>query len=346
MTHAIHVSGTQVFQQCPRKWWYSSDWGLNYHPVGSNEAITWGNWGHYCLALVSRGVTYGNALLETIARYEEVTPEEQRPENLEAMWDKFSNLMIAHRFWQEEVAGNRYSDEMLEWVFTEQNFELEYQGFKFGGQWDGVVRHKRTGELYVFERKLSARPDTLEHGVQWDLQPRFYTWAAEQLLSEPVAGVLYEVIKRCDPLNVKLLKSGFPSKAQAELAGTTYEVYYKLLVAQAELLGRDTDKVLEDYHPQLEQLRVNNNPVFRRFVLQVPTAHKQQAIQQMVAVGNQMLRLQQQPELIYPNFNRYSCTTFCAFRDVCLTQDYAPEAVAEMLEAEFSQEQIRMDKSL
>lgn len=339
----LHVSGLNSFQNCERSWFY--EYILGYKNPTDNDAITVGNWGHYCLRLVAQGQQYMEAIAATHARQWELDPTYFDDPQKEALWEMFENLMYAHEAWQRD-SGNLYTDGNLEYVSLEKEFNLEQGRYKFGGQWDGLARHKQLNGLFLIERKFTRDPNNLEKGINWDYQPRFYAWAVEQLLGEPVVGVIYEIVRRCDPTKVKLLtsknKAGLPSKAKTELDGTTLEVYTSILKEACALNGYDEEQVFADYQEQLDYIKLNDNPIFRRILMCLPENWKANAAKTMYFRAAQMEAAQAMGEDLPAKLNRYECHWRCPFKWVCAAQDDGADW-RELLDATFTKDKERFD---
>src|SRR3990167_3778 len=169
----VHVSAITASQRCPRQHYYADpDWGLGYRQRVDNDRILLGNWVHYALRLMSlEGLHHNDAATVTLTRQYELWDKWDVPDSWASELQLlFYNLMSAYSLWQANDPGY-YANKNLEWVFVEEGFSIPYAGYNFEGQWDGIVRHKLTGELYVFERKTTKRPGEIELGIQWDWQP-------------------------------------------------------------------------------------------------------------------------------------------------------------------------------
>jgi hypothetical protein len=335
---SVHVSGMTAFQNCERAWMYQ--YLLGYQSPQDSDPITFGNWGHYCLRLVAQGKTYAEALAATRARAETLAQARGAWLNPE-LWDQFANLMKAHELWQQH-SDNLYVDSNLEYISLEQDFHMEYQGYQFGGVWDGLARHNQLQGLYLIERKFTRDPNSLERGVKWDYQPRFYAWAVEQQLGVPVVGVIYEIIRRCDPTQVKILQNGLPSKAKGELDGTTPEFYMPLLMTKAQEAGLNTNTVMADYAEALRYLSLNDNPIFRRVLVAMPDGWKTNAARTMFYRAAQMEAAQAMGEDLPAKLNRYDCHWQCPYKWVCAAQDDGADWQM-LLEATFVKDKERFD---
>ena len=332
-TIELHVSGLATYQDCERLYNYSYLHG--YRLAFDSPPIVFGNYWHFAQRLVAGGSSYAEALAATAARQQELgsLPD---PE----LWEMFEGLMGGHKLWQE-TSDCLYVDSRLEYVSLEEKFTFELGGYQFGGVWDGVVKHKHLDGLYLIERKTTYSPNELERGVSWDMQPRFYAYAAEKIYGEPVIGVIYELVRRCNPTQIKVLKNGWPSKARNELDGTSYEIYRNFLFDTADKLGYTYETVLIDYAEQLEYLKLAHNPVFRRILVPMGEGHKEIAAKTMLYRAAQMNAAQSLGDALPPKLNRYTCSK-CPFKYACLAQDDGADYIS-LLDATFIKDKERFD---
>jgi hypothetical protein len=339
----IHASDIGTFQRCHRLWFYTSEkWGLGYRGLGENQYITLGNWGHYCLALVALSHPYDRAIEMTLGRQAEMDLARGVDVDRTDLIKKFRALMLEHEAWNK-TTDNRYRDDKLEWVLTEQTFKVPLDNQQYvSGTWDGVVRHKGTNGLYVLERKITTRPEDLEVGVQWDWQPRIYMWVAEKLLNEPVRGVIYELIRNCDPTDIPILKNGLPSKSQQAIKGSTYTAYHAALVKGIEDNGYAMHDILLDYEDVLEQLTAFPMRIINRVVPPI-TKDTKRLERQLQSIAWQMAAERDLGDDVTPTLNRYECGGRfpCGYRDVCLAHDDGADW-KQLLEVMYTQDRERM----
>jgi hypothetical protein len=335
----MNVSGATKLARCPRQFYFGNT--LDYSTAHKNANMLLGTWGHYALALAYTGMSYEAAVQVTIDRQWElwnkywVDPSQEQLD----LFEKLEHLVVGHGLWQSGDTS-RYADKYLDWISAEEKFELTHEGQKITGITDGIVRHKQTRDLYVFERKITTRAEELCESVAWDLQPRVYTWATEQLRDEQVRGVIFEIIRNCDPFKIPMLKNGLPSKAKS--VGSTYEIYFETLEKAIEATGADRSKIA-DYADILDYHRKNRNPVYRRFVLDITPGQKRQAVQEMLRRGAQADMVDMiEPEEVGANLNRYDCYRMCPFKDICQAMDDGADWRGA-LDEQYIQHQERVD---
>jgi hypothetical protein len=82
-----------------------------------------------------------------------------------------------------------------EWVALEADFKQPFNGVMLKGYRDGLFRFK--GSLWLLETKTKGRIDSeLDDAISFDGQNLFYITATEEEKKEPVAGALYNVVRR------------------------------------------------------------------------------------------------------------------------------------------------------
>lgn len=81
------------------------------------------------------------------------------------------------------------------WRELEGEFDVSWRGFRLKGRIDGVI--VIDDELWILESKTTGRIDgSLDDALTFDFQTLFYVTAAEVALEQPVAGAIYNVIRR------------------------------------------------------------------------------------------------------------------------------------------------------
>lgn len=98
-------------------------------------------------------------------------------------------------------------DDAKDWVAREKTFlhnypmlndRMEFVDIPLRGRWDGLYRKPKTGALWLHETKTKGQIDTdgLTASLPVDFQTMLYCYTAEKYFNEPVAGTLYDVIRR------------------------------------------------------------------------------------------------------------------------------------------------------
>lgn len=96
----------------------------------------------------------------------------------------------------------RWRDEMDSYdvIAVEQQFRYELDGYQIGGKVDAIVRRRVDGAVFVVEHKFTGASigdgESYWDRLAIDTQVSIYVDGAEQLIGEPIAGVIYDVIGR------------------------------------------------------------------------------------------------------------------------------------------------------
>ena len=319
MTKPISASSVAEFQVCKRRWGYTdTHWGLGYEQPGKQEKlpILVGNLVHYALH-IHRQHKLGMFECLSVAINKVVSPTVAKgsPAFLEALSLTEAMLGGYQTMWADNP-DHSLSDMHLDFLVSEYRFEFDAGSYVYRGTWDGAARHKKTGELWVFETKTTNNVSRLIEGVHADFQPRLYVAALEHFTGEKVAGIIYDVIKRADPYNIKLLKSGLPSKARDTLDGTTFNIYLKTL-QQCAVNEAHYHELISAYQEPLDYLKYNSEGLYHRFEVRLSPAQKTETIKYLTVKGKQMEQAVQ--DSYPPDWSRYTCG-YCPFKFVCQLQ--------------------------
>lgn len=173
-----------------------------YREKGMKEYFEFGNCIHNCIEAHGKNkckqINY-NLILNKYrdARRKELTPSErtsldQMVETARIMWPAYTE------FWQN-THGMEYLPD-CEFVALEEDFKIPHEledGTQvfLRGRIDGLLRYKK--QLWLMENKTkSIIDDRIKDYLPLDLQTTIYSHVVEQKYGEPVAGILYNVIRR------------------------------------------------------------------------------------------------------------------------------------------------------
>jgi len=146
------------------------------------------------------------------------------------------------KMWPKDFNG------MTEWVALEDTFDIEWRGFRLRGKVDGIKRVN--GKLWLLESKTRGRIDekTLPDLLSFDFQSMFYITAMSQRMKEPVAGVVYNIIRRP---GIKLRKNETMKTYAGRLAVETvirpnhYYKRYEMSYSVSDLLRFEGDLIVK-----------------------------------------------------------------------------------------------------
>jgi len=204
------------------------------------------------------------------------------------------------------------------------------------GRLDGIVRRKSDNTLWIREYKTAAR-EPAEEWLQFDDQATIYSWAAQSILNEPIAGVHYRFLMKRVPEVPPKLKNGSFSRAINSSLKTTYATYAKALHDEAVeqvyiergisyekglesddvfMQARDEREValVMQYQDVLDQLlERGSTEFFKEFFVRRTQEELQQASRDLWLVALEMVR---DSTIIYPAPDWLKCT-FCSYRAPC-----------------------------
>lgn len=331
----INVSADDRYARCPRQWYFTDkNWGLGYGtkvvdvPQYSGtlfHSFFQGWYGSECQAepitLVDEAIsaTYD----ELLERGERVSPEKSLK-----MLDAESlcrPMALGYATWARNYEGP-LNDSQLQYHALEHEVVVELGEYAFRMRIDGLAYEPEFGEWWVVETKTTSDPDNLERSLRWDLQPRAYIWALQELKGIKISGVIYNLVRRCNPYDIPTLikksEAGMPSRAKTVLDNTSYRIYEDFLLTCARQTGRDLEAVLNDYAEQLNYLREKEETgkgLFRRVIMRYPTA----VIDGVpAALINRIERMIEDAGPHAPaNLNRHDCGRFCPVREACWAMD-------------------------
>lgn len=322
----VHVSGAGEHQRCRRKWLFSDrHWGFGYRPIPTNSPAAVGTLFHDTLSL-----RYGAGLDWMVAFTGAVKMWVEHAEKIgtfdlidEEWWSETQalarSMVLGYAEHYDQHAGH-FGDSNLEFLETERKFSLRVGDYQVEGIWDGIVLHKPTGMLWVFETKTTNNIPRMTDGIQWDYQPKVYVAAAEQIYGRRIGGVIYNIVKRADPYSVKMLKNGLPSTAKAERESVSPSLYRNLLMACIDELGVDPDPILDKYNPLIAEMEAQPNPLYVRHPITFSSNDINRVLRYVELEANAMVGTKSLGLGVQPSYNRYTCGG-CAYRWACQALD-------------------------
>jgi len=303
-------SSTSCFRRCPRE--YDLRYRRRLSPHGEDrEVLQVGRAWHKAHDAFEKAVDPAHA---QPAAYEAI----QRHAPGDAWKEKLSRLFAGY-LW-------RWSREPLEIVQAERVFRVELDGFIGEGQIDAVARID--GRLGLVERKTSGE-DLAPGAPYWDRlrmdsQLSFYAAAFRELVGEPPAFILYDVVRKPTIRPKNLVKKDM-QRLRMELrskgVGTYYGQQFSADVVEAALHGGTETTAL--YGARLTA-DIGDRPDFyyqRRFVPR--TELDMRAARADVAHTVGMIRHLESGAPFFPR-NPESCARFglCDFFGLCSNNDY------------------------
>jgi len=333
-TNEIHISDVRTFRACRRRWDWASGMRQNleriipYAPFFTGKAIHAALEFHY-----QDSTTFESTLDKYLER------EWANVESLGTLWpaeinvleeqiDLIYKLLNHYRLWVAWDTRN-YSDANLEFLHMEYPFEVEMPGLdgvKVGGRFDGIVKHRKTDKIWVFETKTARSIQQLIATLTLDEQCTLYTWAAKQAFGEDVEGVLYNVLRKKAPATPSYLQSGLFSKNKA--IDTTH-LHFRSCI-QEDFPGWFEETIEEEYGEVLQALVPNEQKFFMRFPVKRSEVEIEMMLQGLRSTAVEMLN----PQIsIYPAPSFMTCN-FCTFKSPCIAMNQGSNYKV-LLDAEF-----------
>lgn len=342
---AIHISDVQMFKQCRRRWHWAS--GLpgnrNLEPARTYTPFYLGRAVHHVLETLYRD---GIDPKLSLAEFMRPTARKMRP-----MWDEEKTWLLDqyrqalgmcqhYILWSKKYRGP-FCDRDLEFVAHEREFRLAMYNPARGtfhpeiasaGRFDGLVRYKLDGTLWLWEIKTCRSLHERIRLLANEEQTTSYIVHAERLLGEPIAGVIYTLLRKKLPTSPKLTASSIPGYATAlsrnKSIDTTADWYYECIRRHH---GVDAPRLATTYYHDILMHLMSEQEYFARIAVRRSEHEKALFAQELWDVAQEMLN----PAVrLYPTPS-YGCG-FCPFQDPCLAYN-AGESFDAMMETQFKQ---------
>lgn len=346
----VHVSDVRAFKTCRRQWSWASPLGRNLEPDKPYAPFFTGRIVHTALELHYRT---GGRLSLYDATEVAITIEREKMEAAGTLWDQEEDLlnnevelvwglMEHYEIWADSktMQRNPWGDANLEFLDMETSFTVPLRTETgrpssrvfLGGRFDGIVRRRDDGSLWLFETKTTRSIKELQNNLAFDEQAGAYIYAAQGLMGERVYGVIYNIMRKKVPTKPRVLQNGMLS--QNKSIDTTVEYYWR--AAEENHPDASREELLDMYGEILQHLLDKGNEFFSRTVVRRTEAEIEQLHENLRITSLEMVR----PSTpLYPAPSWTSCT-FCRFRAPCL-QVNAGKDPEFILQAEYRQRKDR-----
>lgn len=339
-TYDIHISDVLTFKRCRRAWNWASPLRGNLTPLKPYGPFFIGTVMHGALrqmyyfginpvdtvdALVD---DYMAPLRQTYpAAYEAAKPEI-------ATNADFCRAVLEHYTQWARSFNGPFNDRTLDFINVEQSFNVPMRtnrGFyarrlRKAGKFDGIVRHRLDNKLYLWEIKTTKSILQRERQLDLEEQADSYALDVQEMLGEPVAGIIYTLIRKALPAEPQVLKRG--GLSQNKQIDTTFERY---LAAIRELHGHNASStfIADTYGEFLQHLLDNGNPFFHRVMITRTPEQLRTARDELYAVAQEMT----DPAVRIYKTGDTHCN-WCIWREPCIAiqqgqHEYARKLLAE-----------------
>lgn len=205
----VHITDVGRFLRCRLQWHFASPLQRNLEPRVPSKHLLLGTWVHAALeayyAADRDGGLLAQAYRDAVER-DRLALEAQEgavPEDIRAYMDLGAEMVAHYAVWAPDY-------DRFEVLATERKVAVEFEGFRYTGKIDMLVRDDQ-GRVWVVEHKTYSRIPAATH-LGLTLQPALYLYAARQdpELSSygPLEGMLYNILHKRTPRRPEVLKSG------------------------------------------------------------------------------------------------------------------------------------------
>lgn len=310
----IHVSDISSFLQCRRAWSWSSNLKQHLTTINPYPAFYLGtvvhkffeNWYKPQHPLETTNKEWMHTQAELAAM----------PQSIDEFIRFGADLFEHYLVWQA-TQSDFTSDKALTCLAVEQSFDVPIytpnhkpsSKFRFAGRVDGVWRSNVDGKLYLHEIKTTSSIDNRIGQLQFEMQPTAYMVAMQEVYNEPIAGVVYTLIRKKLPVEPDVLKNGMLSQNKG--IDTTPELY--LTSIKKHHTGITNVEIKAQYGEILNQLLNQPNKFFRRVLVTRSNAQLEEMRNTLYQVARDMTNTKLS---LYANPG-YFCSN-CLYRAPCV----------------------------
>lgn len=309
MKQYIHISDLNAFLQCRRAWSWSSNLRQHLTTIQPYPAFYFGTVVHKFLECYYYQLNTGICT-------DPVAILRNQPNSIPEFIGFGAQLFEHYLTWQSNDKAN-LSDREFEFLSVEQPFDVPIltpagfpsSKFRFAGRVDGVWRSKIDGRLYLHEIKTTSSIDGRLAQLVFEMQPTAYMLAMSEVYKEPIAGVIYTLIRKKLPADPDVLKNGLLSQNKG--IDTTADHYLACVKKHHPDWGPNAIK--SAYGEILGQLLNQPNRFFRRILVKRSPEQLTEMRKVLYEVARDMTNSKTS---IYPNPG-YFCGN-CLFSTPCL----------------------------
>lgn len=329
----LSATERQEFRDCRRKWDWASYSRQGLEPKKPATALSFGHGIHATLEFMYQQESVGNYIgREVVQQYWNKWVDDKLLDYAEKVPTLFGDIRQEwehHRELGEKMLMNyrawslsRDHKDFAKVLSTEQEIAVylwDYsndQAFRFTdahnqvweiwlvGRIDMIVQDW-DGSIWVLDHKTSK--DTVKREkLLIDDQMTVYLYAVQRILYQPVAGALYNVLRKKVPSVPQLLKDG-KNLSRAKI-DTTYEVYLDTILS----FGFDP----EEYADILSFYEGRESEFFTRVRIERNANEIELIGKYLVMEAIDMLNA----PYIYPN-PTWMCQSFCDFSELCYAKN-------------------------
>lgn len=354
-----HISDVIAYKSCRRRHSWSSRYHSNLEPKRPYAPFFTGSAVHYCIEeLRSEGIApltslskYLRAQLSGMRRDQQLWLVErpairQQVKLIRSMveqymiWAKnnrgpFSDVnmeTLAHEctFGPESdpVSGDNeipgeHREKDFPGVLLKVNGKVLWPPVMIAGKFDGLERRKSDGTIWIAEYKTCRGIEERAALLQHDEQATTYVYAASQLFGEPVAGIVYTLLRKKAPATPDVLKSGHLS-ANKNIDTTVAE--FRRAIRRHYGPQATEAFVQKQFGEVLANLAAFGKPFVARVAIERTPQQMELFVRELHAT---VIEMNSPDTVMYAN-RTWSCPG-CMFRQPCLARDMGQEDRVELL---------------
>lgn len=312
VSHEIHISDVVQYKRCRRSWRWASPLRDNLTGTTRYTPFLIGTAVHHGLELGYRLNLAPEAALDAFTGnwHEADLRDLQTLQNGE-LYTLVIGMLNHYRLWQDRAL--LLPDREFEFLSPEHSFKFPLfkntrRSLYLAGRFDGIVRHKPTNKIYIWEIKTTRSIAERKRSLWNEEQTTAYLWAASQLFGAPIAGVVYTLLRSKLPNPPDVLKTGMLSKRSSEM---TPEYY---LAAIRKHHNNPSDSFIREHYSDILQALINvDNPFFERLIVNRSTQALAMFQRELTQLAREMT---DNRTYTYPTPG-YHCG-YCAFRAPCM----------------------------
>jgi hypothetical protein len=273
MKQSIHISDLNAFLSCRRAWNWSSNLRQHLTTIRPYEPFYFGTVMH---SFFERWYDPSWILPDVLKKHSidalklelSLLPE-AIPEFIEFGATLFDHYLVWQQNQQDILSDRNFAS-----LSVEQSFDVPIltpagypsSKFRFAGRVDGVWRSRVDGKLYLHEIKTTSSIDGRLAQLAFEYQPTAYMLAMSEVYKEPIAGVVYTLIRKKLPADPDVLKNGMLSKNKG--IDTTADHYLACIRKHHTVSGDHADvNIKAEYGDILSTLLNQPNRFFRRHLV-------------------------------------------------------------------------------
>lgn len=251
----VSISEIRNFKECPRRWYLKHILGITPPQVGDARIL--GTLTHSALEVLYRtGGDYDAARKHLDQEIQKIPPEDLPS----------GDVSMLQRLLDEYYMFAKDAGDFTKWdVLSVEAFHTAYVpewDAVFNARFDLVLREKSSGAVFIVDHKTTKHFQSA--ALDLDEQVTSYIWFARRFYGTAVKGLIYNRIKKVDPVDVSqvpALQTGLPSKNLSKLTKVSPATYRRALANHGVDADPEYVKVLE------KKAEPGAHPFFRRDVL-------------------------------------------------------------------------------